>query len=142
VVLVPGLNNEPTGQLAVLDGVTNTPDDTPTEGQLLRVTLGNVVDADSPNGIHNPTFVWQQEVGAGTGVFTDIILAPGRIGVGFPTADGSTFTVDPALALGGLALRVRAVYEDDHGVTEQVFSAPTQPGRCRADRAGDVADLR
>ena len=54
-------------------------------------------------------------------------MAPGRIGVGFPTADGSTFTVDPALALGGLALRVRAVFEDDHGVTEQVFSAPTQP---------------
>jgi Ca2+-binding RTX toxin-like protein len=127
VVLVPGLNNEPTGHLAILDGVSNAPDDTPTEGQLLRVTLGDVVDLDSPDGIHNPTFVWQQEVGAGTGVFTDIILKPGRIGVGFPTADGSTFTVDPALGLGGLALRVRAVYEDDHGVTEQVFSTPTQP---------------
>src|SRR6185437_13785024 len=113
--------------LAILDGTSNAPDDTPTEGQLLRVTLGDVVDADSPNGIHNPTFVWQQEVGAGTGVFTDIILAPGRIGVGFPTADGSTFTVDPALALAGVAIRVRAVYEDEHGVTEQAFSAPTEP---------------
>jgi Ca2+-binding RTX toxin-like protein len=48
VVLVPGLNNEPTGQLAILDGVTNAPDNTPTEGQLLRVTLGNVVHADNP----------------------------------------------------------------------------------------------
>jgi hypothetical protein len=26
-----------------------------------------------------------------------------------------------------VALRVRAVFQDDHGVTEQVFSAPTQP---------------
>src|SRR4029077_20632596 len=36
VILVPGLNNEPTGQLAILDGASNTPDDTPTEGQLLK----------------------------------------------------------------------------------------------------------
>src|SRR5262249_32199978 len=36
VVLVPNLNNEPVGQLAILDGVTGTPDETPTEGHLLR----------------------------------------------------------------------------------------------------------
>src|SRR5215510_4504726 len=128
IVLVPDLNNEPVGQLAILDGVTNTPDNTPTEGQLLRVSIAGVTDADNATGaITNATYVWQQEVGAGTGVFTDIVLRPGRIGVGFPLADGSTFTVDPALGLAGVALRVRAVYEDEHGVTEEAFSAPTAP---------------
>src|SRR5262249_14913248 len=128
VVLVPGLNNEPVGQLAILDGVTGNPDNTPTEGQLLKVSIAGVTDADNATGaITNATFVWQQETAAGTGIFTDIILKPGRIGVGFPTADGSTFTVDPALALAGVAIRVRAVYEDEHGVTEQAFSAPTEP---------------
>src|SRR5262245_49212870 len=128
VVLVPGLNNEPVGQLAILDGVTGNPDNTPTEGQLLRVSIAGVTDPDNANGtITNATYVWQQELAAGTGVFTDIILKPGRIGVGFPMADGSTFTVDPALGLGGLRLRVRATYEDEHGVTEQAFSAPTDP---------------
>jgi Ca2+-binding RTX toxin-like protein len=128
IVLVPDLNNEPVGLLTVLDGVTNTPDNTPTEGQLLKVSIAGVTDADNATGaITNATYVWQQEVGAGTGVFTDIVLRPGRIGVGFPLADGSTFTVDPALGLAGVALRVRAVYEDEHGVTEEAFSAPTAP---------------
>src|SRR5262245_17179617 len=128
VVLVPGLNNEPVGQLAILDGVTNTPDDTPTEGQLLRVSIAGVTDADNPGGtITNATYVWQEELVAGSGVFTDIVLKPGRIGVGFPSADGATFTVDPTLGLAGLSLRVRATYEDAHGVTEQAFSAPTAP---------------
>src|SRR5215510_9544669 len=128
VVLVPGLNNEPVGQLAILDGVTGTPDDTPTEGQLLRVSIAGVTDADNPGGtITNATYVWQVELNPGTGVFSDIVLKPGRIGVGFPSADGATFTVDPALGLAGLALRVRATYEDAHGVTEQAFSAPTAP---------------
>src|SRR5262245_7530721 len=128
VVLVPGLNNEPVGQLAILDGVTGTPDDTPTEGQLLRVSIAGVTDADNPGGtITNATYVWQEELVPGSGVFTDIVLKPGRIGVGFPSADGATFTVDPVLGLAGLSLRVRAVYEDAHGVTEQAFSAPTAP---------------
>src|SRR5215475_5031058 len=128
VVLAPGLNDDAVGELDILDGVTGTPDTTPTEGQLLRVSIAGVTDADNPGGtITNATYVWQQELAAGTGVFTDIILKPGRIGVGFPMADGSTFTVDPALGLGGLRLRVRATYEDEHGVTEQAFSAPTDP---------------
>src|SRR5262249_24549852 len=128
IVLVPDLNNEPVGQLTVLDGVTNTPDNTPTEGQLLRVSIAGVTDADNATGaVTNATYVWQQEVAAGTGVFTDIVLKPGRIGVGFPLADGSTFTVDPALGLAGVALRVRAGYQDEHGVTEQAFSAPPAP---------------
>ena len=128
IVLVPGLNNEPVGQLAVLDGVTGTPDDTPTEGQLLKVSIAGVTDADNLDGtVTNATYVWQVELNPGTGVFSDIILKPGRIGVGFPSADGATFTVDPTLGLAGLSLRVRAVYEDAHGVTEQAFSAPTAP---------------
>ncbi|HKD28759.1 MAG TPA: peroxidase family protein [Xanthobacteraceae bacterium] len=128
IVLVPGLNNEPVGELAILDGVTGVVDTTPTEGQLLRVSIAGVTDADNATGaVTNATYVWQEELVAGTGVFTDIVLKPGRIGVGFPSADGATFTVDPALGLAGLRLRVRATYEDEHGVTEQAFSAPTDP---------------
>src|SRR5262249_22028517 len=94
VVLVPGLNNEPVGQLTVLDAVTNAPDATPTEGQLLRVSIAGVTDADNLGGtIPNATYVWQVEQAPGTGVFEDIILKPGRIAVGFPTADGTTFLV-------------------------------------------------
>jgi hypothetical protein len=131
LVLVPGLNNEPVGQLAVLDAVTGTPDATPTLGQVLRVSIAGVTDADNPGGtINNATYVWQAETAPGSGVFEDIVLKAGRIGVGFAEADGSTFFVDPFFAgeaggLVGLALRVRAVYEDAHGVTEQAFSAAT-----------------
>src|SRR5262249_4603550 len=100
IVLVLGLNNEPVGALTIRDAATNTPDNTPTEGQLLRVSIAGVTDADNATGaVTNATYVWQQEVAAGTGVFTDIVLRPGRIGVGFPLADGSTFTGDPALGL-------------------------------------------
>jgi Ca2+-binding RTX toxin-like protein len=134
IVLVPGLNREPVGQLTINDFVTNTPDTTPTEGQLLKVSIAangtiiGVSDADNPGGtISNATYVWQVELNPGSGVFEDIILKPGRIAVGFPTADGTTFLVDPALGLAGLSLRVKAVYADAHGVTEQVFSAPTAP---------------
>jgi Ca2+-binding RTX toxin-like protein len=139
IVLVPGLNNEPVGQLTILDAVSGTPDNTPTLGQVLKVALnadGSIVgasDADNPGGtIHGASFVWQAEFTPGSGVFEDIVLKPGAIGVGFPTADGSTFFLDPAFAgeaggLNGLLLRVRAVYQDAHGVTEQVFSAPTAP---------------
>src|SRR5262249_13238374 len=136
---VPGLTAEPVGQLAILDAVTGTPDTTPMEGQVLRVSISPVIvggvtvaagvtDADNPGGtIPNATYVWQVEQAPGSGVFEDIVLKPGRIGVGFPTADGTTFRVDQALGLAGLSLRVKAVYADAHGVTEQVFSAPTAP---------------
>src|SRR5215471_15794413 len=103
IVLVPGLNNEPVGQLAILDGVTGAVDATPTEGQLLKVSIAGVTDADNATGaVTNATYVWQAELAPGTGVFSDIVLKPGRIGVGFPSADGATFTVDPALGLAGL----------------------------------------
>jgi len=133
MVLVPGLNAEPVGQLTVLDAVTGNPDDTPTLGQVLKVSIAGVTDGDNPGGtVHGASFVWQAETGAGSSVFEDIVLKAGRIGVGFANADGSTFFVDPFFAgeaggLAGLRLRVRAVYEDAHGVTEQAFSAPTAP---------------
>src|SRR5262249_61021862 len=100
----------------------------PVLGQVVRVLSDGVTDADTAGGaIRGVTYVWQMEVNPGTGVFEDIVLKPGRISVGFPDADGSTFFIDPAAAfeaggLNGVAIRVRAVYEDDHGVTEQAFS--------------------
>jgi Ca2+-binding RTX toxin-like protein len=132
VVLVPGLNQEPSGQLTINDAVSGTPDTTPTVGQLLRasdllITDGDNVSATNPTGaVTGPiSYVWQVETTPGTGVFDDIILKPGRVGIGFPTADGTTFMVTPDLA--GLAIRVKGIYADAHGVTEQVFSAATAP---------------
>ncbi|UUZ74668.1 hypothetical protein LP414_20230 [Polaromonas sp. P1(28)-13] len=69
VVLAPGLNNEPVGALTILDAATNTPDGTPTEGQLLRASIAGVTDADNPGGaITGPiAFFWQFEAIAGSG---------------------------------------------------------------------------
>src|SRR5262249_27390886 len=87
VVLVPGLNRSPVGTLTISD-----PNGAPVRvGDTLRVSLAGVTDADNIS-LTNPTgtvtgvssYVWQVELAAGTGVFSDIILAPGRIGVGFP----------------------------------------------------------
>ncbi|WP_347911153.1 peroxidase family protein [Pseudomonas grandcourensis] len=118
LVLVPGLNAEPVGALTV----DNT---APTVGQILTVSAAGLTDGDNAGGaIHNSiSYIWQFEAAPGSGVFEDIILGPGRIGIGFVRADAPTFTVTSDLA--GLAIRVKAIYADDHGVTEQVFSAPT-----------------
>jgi Ca2+-binding RTX toxin-like protein len=118
VVLVQGVNAEPVGALTV----SNT---APTVGQTLTASAAGITDGDNAGGaIHNSiSYIWQFEAAPGSGVFEDIILGPGRIGIGFTRADQSTFTVTPDLA--GLAIRVKAFYADDHGVTEQVFSAPT-----------------
>ena len=117
VVLVPGLNNEPVGLLTIND-------DTPTEDQLLTVSIAGVTDADNPGGaITGPvSYVWQVERRPGTGVFEDIV---GMNGAGDVTATDTTFT--PGNDLVGLALRVKAVYQDANGVLETVFSAPTAP---------------
>ncbi|WP_223516840.1 peroxidase family protein [Pseudomonas sp. GL-B-19] len=118
MVLVPGLNAEPVGALTV----DNT---APTVGQTLTVSAAGITDGDNAGGaIHNSiSYIWQFEATPGSGVFEDIILGPGRIGIGFTRADAPTLTVTSDLA--GLAVRVKAFYADDHGVTEQVFSAPT-----------------
>ncbi|HLF96992.1 MAG TPA: peroxidase family protein, partial [Methylococcaceae bacterium] len=110
VVLVPGLNNEPTGQLAVSDAA-------PAVGETLTVSLGTVADADGIAG--SVRYIWQQETAAGSGLFTDIAGPGGRVAIAF----GTSLTVTEDLA--GLALRVKAHYVDGNGVQETVFSAPT-----------------
>ena len=70
------------------------------------------------------SYVWQFEPNPGSGVFEDIIAAP--VGdLAFQSANGTSFRVTPDLA--GLALRVKAIYVDAHGVAETVFSAATDP---------------
>ena len=70
------------------------------------------------------SYVWQYEPDPvrGAGVFRDIVDAGGSVPA---TADGTSFRVTSAYD--GLALRVRAVYQDDNGVLENVYSAPTDP---------------
>ena len=129
VVLRQGLNAQPVGQLGVLGatGVGGTPEtgDTLKVSTLLDGTIIGVTDADNPGGTirNGVTFTWQQEKVPGSGVFEDIVLLGGRVGIGFPIASTNELKVTDALT--GLALRVKATYQDAHGVTEQVFSAPT-----------------
>ncbi|MBS1158828.1 MAG: hypothetical protein H6R15_1247, partial [Proteobacteria bacterium] len=112
VILSPGLNNQPTGQLALSAA-------TPAVGQTLTASLGTVVDADGIAG--RVTYIWQFERNAGSGLFEDIAfqLTPR----GAPNTIGKSFTVTPDLE--GFALRVKAHYEDANGVQETVFSAAT-----------------
>jgi Ca2+-binding RTX toxin-like protein len=119
-------NAGPTGLLAISDP-------TPNVNQVLTVSAAgvndtdNVIDAIAGRPI---TFYWQiQRPGVnGGGVYwEDILIADGLGGVGNP-AMGTTFQV-PAVANGiatqGAVIRARAVYQDDNGVLENVFSAPT-----------------
>ena len=69
-------------------------------------------------------YTWQAEFAPNSGVFDDIILLPGG-DLAFESASGVNFRALPLVD--GLSLRVKAIYEDAHGVTEQVFSAPTAP---------------
>ena len=125
IVLREGLNAEPLGQLAILDS-NGQPVGTPVEGQTLTVSSAGVTDADNvgSGGTLVPpiAYVWQFEPRPGTGVFEDIIVATG---LGDVRAAGATFTVTNEVA--GAAIRVKAIYEDEHGVLETVFSAPTAP---------------
>src|SRR5262245_11676753 len=132
VTLRQGLNAEPVGQLTILHTDTDpvtldtpvTPAAPPTEGQLLRVSIAGVTDADSPGGIsaNGISYLWQVERNPGTGVFEDIIALPAG-DLAFQSANGAVFRVTTDLI--GLSLRVKAIYVDGHGVAEQVFSAPT-----------------
>ena len=97
-------------------------------GETLTVSAANVTDPDNvsasnPTGAISPpiSYVWQAD-GGGDGIFTDIIIETGLLGEAVP-ATGPTFTITPDFD--GLALRVRAIYRDDNGVLETVFSAPT-----------------
>src|SRR5262249_55186930 len=128
-IVIDGLNHAPTGLLTISDA-------TPTEDQLLTVSIAGVTDADNISAT-NPTgaitgpvsYFWQGELTPGN--FQDIeFFGAGetqrRVGPSFtptePFVGGVNF-----VSLTGVALRVRAVYQDGNGVLEQVFSAATDP---------------
>jgi Ca2+-binding RTX toxin-like protein len=124
-VLVPGLNAQPTGSPAVIDGNGGAI----VVGDTLTVNVNALRDADNitagnPLGLINSSvsYYWQFESTPGSGVFEDIILLPAG-DLAFQSADGTTFKVSPDLA--GLSLRVKAIYQDAHGTTEIMFSQPT-----------------
>jgi Ca2+-binding RTX toxin-like protein len=128
-IVLNNLNQQPHGTLTISDA-------TPTEDQLLTVSIAGVTDPDNISPT-NPTgaitapvsYFWQGELSPG--VFQDIMF----FGAGeTQRAVGTSFTpTEPFVggvnfaSLTGVALRVRAVYMDAHGVLEQVFSDPTQP---------------
>ncbi|HEU4377500.1 MAG TPA: peroxidase family protein [Hyphomicrobiaceae bacterium] len=119
VELVGGLNNAPVGTPIITGSAA--------ENEPLTVTIAGVTDADnvSTGGqITGPVdYFWQVETVAGSGVFDDILadFAAGEVARVY----GATFT--PTAAEAGLRLRVRAIYQDQNGALEQVFSAPTGP---------------
>jgi Ca2+-binding RTX toxin-like protein len=122
VTLVPGLNSNPLGRPTITDvngGVIQT-------GDFLRASIAGVTDGDNPGGTITGEirYTWQSESVPGSGVFEDIILLPAG-DLAFESASGAIFRVNPTVD--GLALRVRAIYQDAHGVVEQVFSTPTAP---------------
>ncbi|MDH1561110.1 heme peroxidase [Pseudomonas chengduensis] len=131
MVLVEGRNAEVEGVLRISDG-------SPSVGQVLSVSAALVRDADNidvgnPNGAITGaiSYYWQVDP-EGDGTFEDIVTE--NIGGEAARATGPNFTVTPELE--GLALRVKAIYKDAHGVLETVFSAPTS-----LVEAGDPNDL-
>src|SRR4029453_14488102 len=122
VTLVPGLNQDPVGAATITDGNGGVVQ----VGDFLTASIAGVTDADNPGGAitGDVRFTWQAEFRPGTGVFEDIILLPAG-DLAFESASGAVFRVNPAMD--GLLLRVKALYQDAHGVLEQVFSAPTAP---------------
>ena len=109
------------------EGAPTISDTSPTEGQLLSVSIAGVTDPDNPNGgtiTSQVVYTWQVETRPGTGVFEDIINLPAG-DLAFQSANGTSFRVTPDLA--GLSLRVKAVFVDAQGVPEVVFSAATDP---------------
>lgn len=119
-IVLAGINAAPVGLLSISDA-------TPAEDQTLTVSIAGVTDANNVS-LSNPlglitgpvAYTWQFE--AQPGVFEDILIATPA---GDTPAVGPTFT--PGDDLVGLALRVRAVYQDGNGVLEEVFSSPTAP---------------
>ncbi|MGI9407022.1 MAG: peroxidase family protein, partial [Hyphomicrobiaceae bacterium] len=91
-------------------------------GDELMATPGNISDADGFDPLTTTiTYFWQAEVEPGTGDFADILFvnASGEEG----PLTGETITV-PTEA-DGLAMRVKATFQDGAGVIEQVFSDST-----------------
>ena len=126
VTLVPGLNHDPVGAATITDlngGVIQT-------GDFLQASIAGVTDADNPGGAISGDirYTWQAEFVPGTGVFEDIVLLPAG-DLAFESASGVFFRVNPAVD--GLSLRVKAMYQDAHGVR--------RAGVLRADRTRDRA---
>ena len=139
-------NAQPEGQLRINDT-------TPRENQLLTALKGDIVgtalnealrdpdnvSATNPTGLVNDpiAYYWQAEVRPG--IFEDILIE--NAGGEVARATGPTFT--PRGFELGLALRVRAVYLDDHGVLENVYSAATAPvSNVNSVAQGTVSILR
>ncbi|HEX7891068.1 MAG TPA: peroxidase family protein, partial [Ramlibacter sp.] len=121
-VLAPGLNAEPVGLLTLDSG-------TPAVNQVLTASAAGITDGDNislTNALGTVTgpisYVWQVETLPGSGLFQDIVALGGA---NPETSKGNTLQVTADLQ--GLALRVHAMYEDAHGVLENVYSAPTAP---------------
>ncbi|WP_439888876.1 peroxidase family protein [Pseudomonas sp. MBLB4123] len=93
-------------------------------GQLLTASVAGITDQDNAGGTLNGrpiSYIWQVDT-FGDGIFEDIVA----LGGGNPATQlGNTFRVTADLE--GLALRVKAIYRDDAGTTELVFSAGTAP---------------
>src|SRR5262249_16187244 len=114
VILAPGVNAEPVGLLTISDA-------TPTENQVLTVSMAGATDADNPaaGAIIGPdSYFWEVEEDPGSGRFATILHD--NVGGELVRATGPSFTLTPELA--GLSLRVRAIYKDANGVLETVFS--------------------
>ncbi|WP_439858875.1 peroxidase family protein [Pseudomonas sp. MBLB4136] len=93
-------------------------------GQVLTASVAGITDGDNAGGTLDGrpiSYIWQVDT-FGDGIFEDIVA----LGGGNPVTQlGNTFRVTPDLE--GLALRVKAIYRDDLGTTEMVFSAGTAP---------------
>jgi Ca2+-binding RTX toxin-like protein len=121
-LVISGSNSAPVGLLTLSEL-------TPAQNRSISVSTLGVTDADNvsptnPAGSISGTVVyyWQVEDGVGSGVFIDLE----RIVAGEPSpVTGSSFM--PTIDEIGLALRVRAEYQDANGVIERVFSLVTQP---------------
>ncbi|MDH4607941.1 peroxidase family protein, partial [Pseudomonas sp. BN102] len=116
-----GLNSLPVGTVTILDANSNVVDNTPAVGQVLRASVAGVTDADIAGGTlagRPVTFVWQFEVAPG--IFQDIVTLGGDAP---STESRDTFRVTGDLD--GVAIRVKAIYQDDEGVMETAFSTPT-----------------
>ncbi|PBJ07706.1 hypothetical protein PS726_01828 [Pseudomonas fluorescens] len=119
VVLAPGLNAEPSGSLSITDNNGGELQ----VGDFLTVSALDVNDTDNPGGaISDVNYIWQVERVPASGIFEDIIEVPAG-DLAFISANGIRYRVTPDVA--GLSIRVKGVYQDANGVTEQVFSVPT-----------------